>query len=110
MPGTIFITATDRNLFRVQYKSSEGEQLLEGAPRDSKSRALEDAQALRAGVVEDGRYHVARNQDGNFFFHFLGECGEHLAVSPAYSNPEGLGRAIAIIKTCLPIAPLLDLA
>ncbi|WP_243358686.1 YegP family protein [Fundidesulfovibrio terrae] len=110
MPGKITIVASDQELYRFRYQSQSGESILEGAPRPSKSRALEDADAFRRGVSEDGRYHVSRDLNGRFYFHFLGECGEELAVSAAYPTPEGLGQAIALLKACAPKAALDDRA
>jgi uncharacterized protein YegP (UPF0339 family) len=110
MWGKITISASGQDLYRFSYETQAGEKLLEGPPRASKNLALEDAASFRRGVAEDGRYHVSRDQGGRFYFHFLGECGEELAVSPAYPSPEGLGQAIALLKECAPGAELLDLS
>jgi len=108
MPGNITITTTPQQRFHFMYRTQEGESILTGEPRPSKDRALEDAAALRRCVLEDGSYAVSRDPKGHFFFHLIGERGEVLGVSPTYSTPEGLGKAIAILKACVPLAEVVD--
>lgn len=109
MPGKIKITATDRQSYQLYFQTLGGERILAGVPRTDKGQVIEDAAAIRRGVEEDSRYAVVRDARGRFSFHFIGECGECLAVSQSYSTPEGLGRAIAALKAQAPQAGLDDL-
>jgi uncharacterized protein YegP (UPF0339 family) len=108
MFGEITIRLTKREMYQILFKARGGESILAGEPRPTKRHALQDAAALRRGVLEDGRYLVARDPKGRFYFHFIGDFGEILAVSPSFSTPECLGRAIAALKSEAPQAALID--
>jgi len=108
MPGKITILSMNSELYQFQFKTLDGESIFSGEPRATKILAMEDANALRRGVQEDGRYAVSRDRHGRFYFAFLGESGEPLGVSARYPTPEGLGKAIAALKACAPLAALED--
>ena len=109
MSGKITLRAMNNELFQFQFKTTNGQSIFSGEPRPTKNRALEDANAFRRGVLEDGRYAVFRDRQGRFYFSFLGESGETLGMSVPFPTPEGLGKAIAALKTGAPQADLDDL-
>lgn len=104
----ISITATKPDNYQFLFRSIDGDPILTGAPRPSKAKALEDAEALRRCVLEDGCYAVARDGQGRFYFHLMGDSGEILGVSAAYPTPEELGKAIAALKAFAPRAEVVD--
>ncbi|MFZ5427966.1 MAG: YegP family protein [Thermodesulfobacteriota bacterium] len=108
MPGHISITTTRQDNYHFLFRSTDGAPLLTGEPRTSKAKALEDAETLRRCVLEDGCYAVARDAQGRFYFHLMGDRGEILGVSATYPTPEGLGKAIADLKACAPRAVVID--
>ena len=108
MPGHISITTTKQDNYRFLFRANNGVPLFTGEPRPSKAKALEDAETLRRCVLEDGCYAVARDAQGRFYFHLMGDRGEILGVSAAYPTPEGLGKAIAALKACAPRAEVVD--
>lgn len=104
MPGKITISSTSNSTFQFQFRTGAGERVLSGEPRDCARRAMEDALALKRSVGEDGRYAVARDAQGRFYFKFIGDGGGAIGVSAPYPTPEGLGRAIAALKNEAPEA------
>lgn len=108
MTGKMIIHVVDSDAYQLQFTTCDGENILSCEPRQSKSMALEDAEVLRRGVLEDGRYAVQRNAQGHFAFSFLGESGESIGMSALFPTPEGLGRAIAVLKELAPMAVVVD--
>ena len=108
MSARMIIQAMNSDTFRLQFTTPDGDCILECEPRDSKSKAIADAETLRRGVLEDGRYAVQRNAQGHFAFTFLGESGESIGMSSLFPTPEGLGKAIAVLKQMAPMAVLVD--
>lgn len=108
MSYKMIIHAVEPDAYQLRFVTSDGDSILKCEPRQSKSRVLEDAEVLRRGVLEDGRYAVQRDSQGRFAFNFLGELGEPMGVSALFPTPEGLGKAIAALKAEVPQAVLLD--
>jgi len=108
MPAKMIIQAVNPNAYQLRFTTVDGDCILQCEPRNSKSKAIEDAETLRRGVMEDGRYAVQRNEHGHFAFNFLGEAGETIGVSAPFPTPEGLGKAIAVLKQLAPMAALVD--
>lgn len=108
MTGKMIIQAVDSDAYQLCFTTDDGESILECEPRKSKTRAIEDADTLRRGVKEDGRYAVQRNDKGHFAFNFLGDSGETIGVSSVFPTPEGLGKAISALKELVPLAEIVD--
>jgi len=108
MSAKMIIRAVNSDTFRLQFTTHDGNCILECELRNSKSKVIEDAEMLRRGVKEDGRYAVQRNAQGYFAFKFLGESGEPIGMSALFPTPEGLGKAIAVLKQLAPMAVLVD--
>jgi len=108
MTAKMIIQAVNSDTYRLRFTTHDGDCILECEPRNSKSKAIEDAETLRRGVMEDGRYAVQRNDQGHFAFNFLGESGEPIGMSALFPTPEGLGKAIAVLKQMAPMAVLED--
>jgi len=108
MSAKMIIQAVNSDTYQLRFTTHDGDCILECEPRKSKTKAIEDAETLRRGVLEDGRYAVQRNEHGHFAFNFLGETGETIGVSALFPTPEGLGKAIAVLKQLAPMAVLVD--
>jgi uncharacterized protein YegP (UPF0339 family) len=106
MPGKITILSTSGSTFQFQFRTGSGERVFSGEPRHSARHAMEDALSLKRSVSEDGRYAVARDAQGRFYFNFIGDDGGSIGVSAPHPTPEGLGRAIAALKKEAPEAQL----